>query len=233
MQPVPEIRNDQPSTRRPRIWWWVLVPIFTFGLGTFVMVLLGGIYRRSRLHIAAAVVYFLLIGVFVVAGGSDDTGPESVSDVLSTLAFLIIWFGGIAHVAVLQTRIRQQPVARPVRNSSIADPAVVAAQWRSQRRQEARALLTADPVLAADLHIGRPDIADRQYDDGGLIDVNHVPADQLASELDLPSSLASAIVSERIRLAGFSSPEELMVYCAGLTPGRLEMIRGRLVFIPM
>ncbi|WP_460309016.1 hypothetical protein [Actinocorallia aurea] len=43
-------------------------------------------------------------------------------------------------------------------------------ELRRQAREQAR-----DLVLARDLCIGRPDLP-RYYDDGGLIDVNHVPA---------------------------------------------------------
>ena len=32
---------------------------------------------------------------------------------------------------------------------------------------------------------------------------------------------------------GFSSPDELVVYCNGITPDRLELFRDRLVFLPM
>ena len=49
-------------------------------------------------------------------------------------------------------------------------------------RREARRLQQDNPVLAQELKIGRPDLP-RGYDDGGLVDVNHVPAAILASHL--------------------------------------------------
>ena len=39
-------------------------------------------------------------------------------------------------------------------------------------------------MLAQELKIGRPDLP-RDYDDGGLVDVNHVPAAILAARLGL------------------------------------------------
>ena len=48
----------------------------------------------------------------------------------------------------------------------------------------ARRLQQDNPVLAQELKIGRPDLP-RGYDDGGLVDVNHVPAAILASHLGL------------------------------------------------
>jgi hypothetical protein len=127
------------------------------------------------------------------------------------------------------------PVWEPLPASAAvlaADPALVAAQQRLQRRQAARAILRDDPPLAAELRIGRPDLG-RTYDDGGLIDINHVPAAVLTAELELAATVAAVVVSERERLGGFGSAEELLVYCPGLTPGRLALIADRLVFVPL
>ena len=43
-----------------------------------------------------------------------------------------------------------------------------------RRRDYSRKLLTDNPQLAKELNIGRPDLHS-EFDDGGLIDVNHVP----------------------------------------------------------
>jgi hypothetical protein len=218
------------SARGPRVWWWFLVPLLTFGLGTPVMVLVGGVRLRSRVHVLAAVGYLLLTIVFFTGVQFTETGRTSLIDAVVLPAFMIPWLGGTAHTAVLQVRVRQAAAAGP---GAPVDPALAAAQQRLLRRQEARALLAGNPVLAAELRIGRPDAAGRQYDDGGLVDVNHVPGELLVTELDLPAAAATSVVAERDRLGGFSSPEELLVYCAGMTPDRLELIRDRLVFIPL
>src|SRR6266700_4115871 len=55
---------------------------------------------------------------------------------------------------------------------------------RSRRRSQARQIARANRVLARELRIGRPDLP-REYDDGGLVDVNHVPGDILTSCLGL------------------------------------------------
>jgi hypothetical protein len=210
------------------------MPLFTGGMGTFIMVLFGGIRLRSKAHIAAAVGYFVL-DVYVFVGVQyvpSNGGP--LPDAAVIPAFLIIWLGGIAHVLVLQMLVRQEaPVVSPApRPATAADPAIVAARWRVQRREEARGILADNPALAAELRIGRPDLP-RQYDDGGLVDVNHVPAAVLATELSLPMITAAAIVRQRDGIGGFSSPEDLMVYADGLTPQRLQIIEERLAFIPL
>jgi hypothetical protein len=127
-------------------------------------------------------------------------------------------------VSLLRARVTDPPHRR--------DRALLAARVRTYRRWEARSMLTTDPVLAAELHIGRPDVA-RYYDDGGLVDVNHVPAVTLMSELELSPAAAEAVVAERNRLGGFTGADEMLLYCAAVTPARLALIRDRLVFVPL
>jgi len=210
--------------RRPVTWWWFFVPLFTFGLGTFIMVLVGGVRLRVKAHIAAAIGYFILTVYFFVA-------PRSAG---GTVAFLIVWLGGIAHVLVLQMQVhRAAPLASPMTlPAAPSDSAIVAARRRIERRGEARRILATNPALAAELRIGRPDLP-RQYDDGGLVDVNHVPVAVLTVELELASDAAAAIVRQRDKMGGFSSAEELMVYTEGLTTERVHIIEERLVFVPV
>ena len=220
----------QPDARKPRVWWWFLVPLLSFGVGSFVMVLLGGLRLRSRANIGAAVGYFLLLVYFFVAVQYTPTNGGSFPDAAVFPAFLLSWLGGTAHVLALQSVIRGS--ARPPVPPPAVDPALAAAGRRAQRREEARAILATKPALAAELRIGRPDLT-REYDDGGLVDVNHVPAEVLVRELDMPDSMAATLVAARSRIGGFSSAEELVVYCDGLTPDRLNIIRERLAFVPM
>jgi hypothetical protein len=108
--------------------------------------------------------------------------------------------------------------------------AVAEARARLRRRKKARQILASEPDLALELRIGRPDLP-RDYDDGGLIDINHVPAAVLVSELEIPESEARSLIEQREAHGGFSHPEELVYYC-DLTPERLNVISGRLVFVP-
>ncbi len=237
MQNPPPLPLPQP--RRSRItWWWFLIPLLTLGLGSFPLVLLGGTTLRSRAHTLAAFGYLALTIGFCV--GVLFTTPDhiGVADAVALPTLLVSWLGGTGHVAVLQTRVRAlNPAARPAvpdpaAGPAMPDPAVAAAQWRLNRRQEARALLAGNPPLAVELRIGRPDLP-RQYDDGGLLDLNHVPAGVLARELGLPAALAEAIMAERDRRGGFNSPDELVVYCDQVTPEWLDLVRDRLLFLPV
>jgi DNA uptake protein ComE-like DNA-binding protein len=95
--------------------------------------------------------------------------------------------------------------------------------------KEARALLTRNPALAAELRIGRPDLG-RQYDDGELVDINHVPAEVIASELGITSPVAEDIVVQRTRVGDFNSVDDLVVYREAVTPHQVTVVGDRLLF---
>ncbi|HEV7933174.1 MAG TPA: hypothetical protein VGP70_12820 [Actinomadura sp.] len=79
------------------------------------------------------------------------------------------------------------------------------------QRAEARQLAAADPVSARQLGIGRRDLPERRYDDGGLIDINRVPAEIFTHFSGITADKAAHIIIVRNSLGGtFSSVEELM-----------------------
>lgn len=209
-----------------RLPWWFLIPLVTFGVGSAPIVIYGGVRLRRRGHVAAGIGYgALFLGSFVGALFSD-ADQVSIIDVFVVPALLISWLGGTVHAAVLQRSVRaaDREPRRPV------DPALVEVRDRADKRAQARVLLASNPGFAAELLIGRPDLG-RRYDDGGLVDVNNVPAATLAAELALPPALADQIATARDRVGGFSSADELVVYCDDLTTARLDTVRERLVFL--
>ncbi|MEU4556994.1 hypothetical protein AB0F72_01290 [Actinoplanes sp. NPDC023936] len=232
------------SAPMPRTWWWFLIPLLTFGFGTFVMVLVGALKLKSKANLYAAVTYLVATIAFfcTVALTSDpnadpNASPSTASTLLSLGYLVVVWFGGTGHTAVLQHlagKLDGPPATGPAVVPHTPDSAVAAAARRAARRQEARNLLISNPTMAWELRIGRPDIAGRQYDDGGLVDVNNVPANWLAFALQIPQELADEIVAARsARAGGFSSAEELIVYCDHVTPEMLTMIKDLLVFRPL
>jgi DNA uptake protein ComE-like DNA-binding protein len=79
------------------------------------------------------------------------------------------------------------------------------------KRAEARQLAAADPMSARQLGIGRRDLPERRYDDGGLIDINRVPAEIFTHFSGITADKAAHIIIVRDSLGGaFSSVEELM-----------------------
>jgi DNA uptake protein ComE-like DNA-binding protein len=61
------------------------------------------------------------------------------------------------------------------------------------------------------------------------VDVNHVPAEVLASHLELTPQEAAAVVTARAKLGRFTSPEELSAY-SELQPDRVDELRDLMFF---
>jgi hypothetical protein len=85
-----------------------------------------------------------------------------------------------------------------------------------------------NPALARDLRIGRPDLP-RDYDDGGLVDVNEVPGATLAVQLGLTSQEVADVMAARGQLGRFTSADELCAYTK-LSPERVDELRDLMIF---
>ncbi len=220
-------RTSGPEPRKQRILWWFLLPLLTLGMATFAVVGYAGSRLHSRWHRAAAVGYFLLFTGYFVGAQFADPGQSGVVDAIIVSQFLINWLVGSAHTCWLEAQLKSRKSS--AERTSSEDPTVLAAQQRLARRQRARALLTNNPALAAELLIGRPDLGGH-YDDGGLVDINHVPAEVIAQELRIPLPVAVEIVEQRSRIGGFQSTDDLVVYCETITPNQVSVVRDRLLF---
>jgi hypothetical protein len=106
--------------------------------------------------------------------------------------------------------------------------ALATARGRMERRREAREIAGRNPVLCRELRIGRPDLP-REYDDGGLVDVNQVPGEILQSQLGLSADETAAVLAARAKLGSFTSADEVSTY-AQLPPDRLDAIRDWMIF---
>lgn len=245
MQPVaPSSFPAPPRSTESPTWWWFIIPAVSLGFGSFVTVFLGAWRLKSRPHMCAAAGYLITDVVYCISAGllapAKDADPNASINgdlAVAVIIFLAIaWIGGTLHTVFLQLLVAKSVaglVAQPPLTHHSPDPAVAAAMWRAGRRAEARDLLRTDPGMAWELRIGRPDLEGRQYDDGGLVDVNHLSAAWLAYALQIPQPIADEIVAARTRHQGFSSPDELIIYCQGMTPDRLAMVRDFLVIRPL
>src|SRR6266540_3375984 len=130
------------------------------------------------------------------------------------------------HAAV---KLRGRVFAVSPTQELAAQPAMAAALAARQRREQARAVAARDPALARDLRIGRPDLPS-EFDDGGLVDVNSVPAQVLVDRLGLSPTQAAQVVEARDRLGGFSGPEELTAF-AELPEATVKVLGDRLLFL--
>jgi hypothetical protein len=170
----------------------------------------------ALMYLAAAAVW--LANVDAVAGSDGDTA--------SFLAFVVLYFGGglqaLCFAPWVAGKVRG-PRPEPTLDELIAavtdeergtveiDPALRFAVRQRERRRIARQLLADDPALAATLRIGRPDL-DRDFVDGGLIDVNQVPSWVLADLPGFTQAMAEHVVGVRERWDGLRSSADLVVH---------------------
>jgi len=205
---------------------WASVPVWSIGFLAFAPFLWLAVTRRRGRDWAVFAGYLLAVVLEVVVvsvAGSKDPGQALAG------GFVLVLMGGAAlHAAVAfgRGRRRARPVPATVRERD--RQAVAMARGRMERRREAREIARKNPVLARELRIGRPDLA-RDYDDGGLVDMNHVPAEILQSQLGLSAAEAAAVVAARSRLGSFSSANEVTTY-ASLAPDRLDDLGDWMIF---
>jgi hypothetical protein len=199
---------------------WALVPLITFGYATTLVLVYPAIRLRKAVHWLAVAGYLALtVTVFATAPDSSEAG------VVFTAAFVVLWLGGTAHAFAIRSRAfaTRQPVAPGY------EGAVRIATGRRELRDAARET-ARDPVMAWELRIGRPDLP-RGFDDGGLVDVNHVPPYVLAQLPGMNTELVDRILRAREHCGGFTSVEELSAL-AQLPPALTETLGEYTIFLP-
>lgn len=204
----------------------VAVAAVSCGLAGFVPPLWAARQRphdapfRRRMHLIAAGLFALLVsGMALVAVAGEDasgspTGP--VSDVGGTLLVLNLILSVTAAALVRNTR------------PSVELPGVAEERARRQLREQYRQLAVTDPYLARTMNVGRPDLP-RNLDDGGLVDLNTIPAPELVRLVGLSPEEAARVDQARQQLGRFTSVDEVAVY-AELTDGSVAVLRERAVF---
>ncbi|WP_158587842.1 ComEA family DNA-binding protein [Actinomadura logoneensis] len=200
---------------------WAVAPLLTLGWSTPLTFMYAALRVRSAVLGGAAVGYALgiILAVHFWLSGDMDTF------VLGQLVMTAVWIGGSVHAFTLRPRVFG--LLEPA--SAANEHAVRLVRYRRTLRADARRLIAEDPALAHELHIGRPDLT-RLYDDGGLVDVNHAPADVLTTLPGLTPALADRIVRHRAEHGGFVSVEELAVD-VDLPPALLPKLKDYVVFL--
>ena len=227
--PAADLRGTRAGGSWLRPILWASVPIWSIGFLSFVPFLAYAVIQRRgkdwavfAAYLAATVAMIVALGV----AGSNGSGGAAVG------GFIIALAGCAAvHAAIVFRPSRglsslgaSMPVSPRQRNRE----AVTQARDRIERRKDARHLVATNPSLARDLKIGRPDVP-REYDDGGLVDVNHVPAAVLAGPLGLSAAEVSDVLAARDKLGRFASADELCAYTS-LAPDRVDELRDLMIF---
>ena len=199
---------------------WVLACLFPFGWFTWLGFAYAGFRARRRAWVAYGAGYLAVIAAAIVVTSLDEN-IDGVEDDVGYLTMFIVWGGGLAHALMIRKAyIRRMEL--------LEDPALQRAQHAQERQAYARELARRDPQLAREAGIGRSG----GFDEGGVVDVNHAPVEDLADLPGIDAATARRIVAVRDGVGGFSSLEDL-----GLTmdlPGDVvERLRGRVVCLPL
>lgn len=209
--------RQTPARFRGKAWLLAVIPL---GFTTWAAFVYIGIKARRPRWLAWAAVYAGLLVAYLVL---DTTFPHNNAAVgLAAVLGLLAWIGGGAHAFAISDDAIRRIDAR-------SDPALDAARMRIERRVEGRKVLAAQPAVAKEIGLGRPDIAGS--DDYGLVDVNHAPAATLGTLPGITAATARQIVQKRAQAGGFSSVEDLGLVL-DLPPGLVDQIRDIAVFVP-
>jgi Helix-hairpin-helix motif len=179
----------------------------------------------------------------MATGGEVNHVAHLIASVLTCGAWVPIWVilgvtGGEKRLAitvdpygvVLFNGRPPVPPGNPGNPGNANAQAIAAANIRRDLRRRAREQAAQDPALARELRIGRPDLP-RQYDDGGLVDLNHAPVPVLTALSGVTLEIAERIVSMREHVGCFSSAEEL-VATVDLHPDLTPELKEYGIYLP-
>jgi SARP family transcriptional regulator, regulator of embCAB operon len=191
-----------------------LLPLLSLGLGDSVYFLYAGVRYRDRRQSVVAAIYVALLVLAIVCFAVDPS-PDN-ADYLTSAEWM-----GIALVIF------------PPLVSAVHGPLVAYHLGRERRtwalRELARQVAAHEPAHARQIGIGRP-MQLRNYSDGGLVDINHASAAELAALTGVGPILAHHIIYDRDQRGPFRSVDDLVQ--RGLLPARLlHRIADRLVCI--
>jgi hypothetical protein len=197
--------------------WYFLVTTGSFGLLAWVPFAHAAARLRSRVHAVQASVYAalasLVIVLFAIApidadGNTVGIGSAEVGIALVTLVGLMA-AGVSQQIPMRRTAYELPGGAQHVRRRRApVDPAIARVLDARARRAKSREIAAKDPLMAHELRIGRPELT-RDYDDGGLVDLNAATAKSVAKLCEVPPDVARAIVEARTTTGGFVSVEDV------------------------
>lgn len=205
--------------------WWTSVPIWSAGLLAFVPFLAFAVIERRKRDWAVFATYLAATAALITTVGlvNVDNGWGAA---VGGLVIALITCAAIHACVLFRPGRAQSPKVSAGRHRN--QEAVQVARSRIERRNDARRMVYTDPVLARELRIGRPDLP-RDYDDGGLVDVNRVPGDVLAAQLGLMPEEVTNVLMARDKLGKFASADELCDV-TGLSPRRVDELHDLMIF---
>ncbi len=220
--------------RTPPAWLW-MVPVFTLGVlsivGPLAVAHKSGYKKAWFWSIFSALL--TILGILLMMNDADN-------EMLGHLGLLTLFLNIALSVTFTYTvgvgldwgesfLYRLSKFSDGIEASEQNKDALTSARQQQKHRLDALDLIKNDPQLAIDLNIGRPDLQ-REFQDGGLVDINNVSASVFHEHLGIDRSQAEHIVQVRAYLGRFQNLEDL-VALAGLDTNIYERIRHRLIII--
>lgn len=206
-------------------WVWALAPLYTLGLGSVGIHAYAALRRRSLVQAASVPVYLVALVLMLVFDRDDGGTAQALFD--SGLGVNLVL--GLAHSLSIRSwvyRRTDRPTLADQQAKALAEVGEM-----SVARRNARELADRDPGLARELNVGRPDVQDRSFPDGGLVDVNSAEPQILVDHLGLTVAQANRIVEVRETAGGFDSAAELGVM-ADISPATTDALTDRMIFLP-
>jgi hypothetical protein len=195
---------------------WVLTSLIPFGWVTWAGFLYAGFRAKRPAWVVAGFAY-LAVTALTLFVTSLDNNEDGLEDNLGYILMFSAWGVGILH-----SFLTRKAYVRRI--EMLDDPALERARHARERQAYARELAQSDPELARAALIGRGG----GFDEGGVVDVNHAPVEDIADLPGIDAATARRIVAVREGVGGFTSLEDL-----GMTmdlPGDVvERLRGRVV----
>jgi hypothetical protein len=233
MSVSPPVATSPSAVARVTSCWYFVVTVVSFGFFAWVPFLHAAVRLGRKSLYARAVVFgaaAVAVGVLLSLAPTDATGKVvgTVGHLLTSLA-LIVAIAVIAVAWVQQAKLRRELLRQvPGERLDGPEPALAAALAARDRRAEARKLATDDPLIARDLRVGRPDLP-RDYDDGGLVDLNNAPGAVLASVCGFDVATGEEIVALRTAVGGFAAVDDVLT---AVPVGAWDRVRDRGVVLP-
>jgi DNA uptake protein ComE-like DNA-binding protein len=207
---------------------WAFAPLLTCGYAAPIMFGLALGRRRDNPTLWALVAHSALIvaGCFAIFGSEEPAPTWALT--LFAVSMALCAFGGTAHLLVIRSAVWAPPARLEVPVARLSSMEVV--DRARKLREQARRTAEADPMLAKRLGIGRPDLP-RQFDDGGLVDLNHAPLPVLTTLPGVTERSARQIQDWVEQSGPFGSLGEVMLVIE-ISPSFEHHLREYCVFIP-
>ncbi|BBH66412.1 hypothetical protein ACTI_30970 [Actinoplanes sp. OR16] len=182
------------EVRWPEVTAAALLPLVVCTFGSWIWFAWAASQRRTRHELIAAIGYFAAFIGVVVLLAIDPTAVDSPqlsrAENTGLLCAAILSLTASAHGAILASHTGDNRQART-------------------RRELARQFAAVDPAGARQAGIGRPDLL-RAFDDGGLLDLNHAPAQEIARLRGVGPAEAQRIVHDRHERGPYRQPADLV-----------------------